>query len=270
MRNLILFLTRFRTFGLFLLMEGICAWLVVGYNQRQNASFLNSSNTLAASISKFSNATSKYLDLGETNAQLLEENRLLREQLALLSLDTSQSFESDTLIDVVKARIINSTYFRPTNYITLDAGKLDGVEPGMGVISKAGVAGQVKSVSNHFSTVISVLHRGMLISSSIKRTRTLCSTQWDGFSPLYAETKFVPRHIELQIGDSIVTSGYNSIFPADVLVGIITELSLEKEDPFYTIKIRLATDFTSLNYVYILKSSMKEERDSLESTLQGL
>lgn len=271
MRNLILFLTRFRTFGLFLLMEGICAWLIIGYNQRQNASFLNSSNTLAASVSQLSNFTSEYLSLGTVNEQLLEENRKLREQVAYLA-NANRPINPifDTLYDVVEANVVSSTYMRPTNYITLDAGKKAGIAPGMGVISKDGIVGQVKSVSNHYATVISILHQSMMISTSIKRTSTLCTTQWDGESPLFSTTKFVPRHIELQIGDSVVTSGYNSIFPPNILVGVISELSLQKEDAFYNIKIRLATDFTSLNYLYVLTSRRKSERDSLELDTQGL
>lgn len=264
MRNLILFLNRFRTFGLFLLIEAVCIWLIVGYNQRPNASFFNSSNALAASISDFSSSTSDYLNLGLVNQQLLEENKKLREQLTLLNLHRPNEFVVDSAFTLVEGKVINGTFTRATNYLTLDIGQNAGVKPGMGVLSKNGVAGRVKSVSGNFATVISLLHRNMLISSAIKSTNTLCTTQWNGESPLYSEVRYVPRHIALQIGDSVVTSGYNAIFPPGQLIGVISDLSLKKEEAFYEVKIRLATDFTSLNYLYVIRNTLKSERDSLE------
>lgn len=264
MQNLLNFLYRYRTFGLFLLLEGVCAWLIVSYNQRQNAAFLNSSNALVASINSLSSNTTNYFQLREINKQLVDENLLLREQLANSAL---ASVELDTVsakYTLRKAKVINNTFRRSMNYMTLDAGTNDGVRPGMGVISGFGVVGQVKSASDNFATVTSLLHRNLLVSSAIQRTQTLCSVQWDGLSPLEAELKYIPRHIGIQKGDSVVTSGYNSIFPAGIMIGIISSFELDDNDVFYSAKIKLAVDFSSLDFVYLVENEMKVEQDSLE------
>ncbi|WP_421874941.1 rod shape-determining protein MreC [Marinoscillum sp.] len=264
MQNLLNFLYRFRTFGLFLLLEGVCAWLIIAYNQRPNAAFLNSSNSLVAGVNLLTSNTTNYFQLKQINSQLVAENQLLREQLANHSLGKVELDTSKERYILKKARVINSTFRRSMNYMTLDAGLDQGIKPGMGVISGFGVVGQVKSASNSFATVTSLLHRNLLISSSISRTNTLCTVQWDGESPLQAELKYVPRHIPIKEGDSIVTSGYNAIFPKDIYIGKIASFELEDNDVFYNAKIDLAVDFSSVDYVFVIENRMKQEQDSLE------
>ncbi len=269
MQNLLLFLYRFRTFGLFLLLEGICVWLIVSYNRRANASFLNSSNALAGAINAFTNNTSDYFDLQKVNNELLEENKQLRIQIANSNLLHANHDTINTTYDFYEAKVINNTYRRSMNYLTLDRGSKDGLEPGMAVINQSGVVGQVKATTPNFATVISLLHRNLLISSEIKRTQTLCTVQWDGAEPKGAALKFVPRHIPVQIGDTVVTSGYNAVFPDGIMVGIISELNLADNDVFYEAKIDLAVDFSSIDYVYVIKNEMKAEQDSLESVTKS-
>ncbi len=265
MQNLINFLYRFRTFGFFLLLEGFCTWLIISYNQRQNAAFLNSSNTLIAGFNKYSNGANNYLALGETNQKLLDENAFLRRQLAIANRD--KKGPDSTIIkkfDFIPSKVINNTFDRSLNFFTLNVGSEDGVKPGMGVISNEGVVGRVKSVSIHFATATSLLHRNLMISSSIKRTNTLCTVQWDGILPTEAAIKYIPRHVKLQAGDSVVTSGYNAVFPSNILVGIVSDLTLTEADAFYEARMTLASDFTSLSYAYVVKSELKIEKDSLE------
>ena len=79
---------------------------------------------------------------------------------------------------------------------------------------------------------------------------------------------FVPRHINLEQGDTIVTSGYNSIFPENILVGFIDEFSLVENASFYDIDVQLSNDFSKLAYVYVIKNPLKEEIINLESEIQ--
>ncbi|HCX23194.1 MAG: rod shape-determining protein MreC [Flammeovirgaceae bacterium] len=264
MQNLLNFLYRFRTFGLFLLLEGVCAWLIIAYNKRPNAAFLNSSNSLVASVNSMTSNTTNYFQLKQINDHLVAENQLLREQLANQSLGKVEIDSSKERYILRKAKVINNTFRRSMNYMTLDAGMNQGIQPGMGVISGAGVVGQVKSASGNFATVTSLLHRNLMISSSISRTKTLCTVQWDGISPLQADLKYVPRHIPIQVGDSITTSGFNSIFPDHIMIGTIASIELEDNDVFYDAKIDLSVDFSSINFVFVVENLLIEEQDSLE------
>ena len=265
MRKLLDFLYRRRIGALFIALEIVCFWLVVNYNQRQNSDFLNSSNALAARVSTTSQNISDYFDLVEINAQLMNENELLQKQINTSRIDPDSSRVGIEGFEVIGARVINNTFRRSLNFITISSGEAKGITPGMGVISANGVVGQVKSVSKNYATIYSILHPNVMVSSSVKKTNTNCSVQWDQEVYHSASLKYVPRHIELQIGDTIVTSGYNSIFPSGVNVGIVSSLNLEDHMTFYEAKVRLSTDFTSIPNVFVVMDEKKIEKDSLES-----
>ena len=172
--------------------------------------------------------------------------------------DTIDRFE------VIGAKVINNTYDRNMNFLTIEAGKQDSLDAGMGVISAFGVVGQINSVSKNFATVYSLLHPNLLVSSKVKRTNTKCTVQWDQSDYAHASLKYIPRHIKLKVGDSIVTSGFNSVFPESVSIGVIEEFELDEHTTFYDAKVRLSTDFTSLYHVFVIKDLLKKEKDSLE------
>lgn len=264
MQRLLDFLYQQREIAVFLGLEILSAWLLINFNNRHNASFLNSSNEAAATLTKTSNDVSDYFNLTEINDQLMLENQKLQQELRMLRSEPTAYLDTIDQFKVIGAKVINNTYDRGENFITVSAGRKDSIEVGMGVISSFGVVGQVKSVTNNFATIYSVLHPKLLISSKVKRTNTKCTVQWDQVSYDKASLKYIPRHIKLKKGDSIVTSGHNSVFPENILIGTIEDLSLEEHMTFYDAKMNLATDFTSLYHVYVIRDLFKPEKDSLE------
>ena len=263
MQRLLDFLYQQREIAVFIGLEILSAWLLINFNNRYNASFLNSSNEVAASITQTSNDFSDYFRLTEVNEQLMKENERLQQELRLLRTERSSYIDTVDQYRVIGARVINNTFDRSANFVTISAGRKDSIEVGMGVISSYGVVGQVKSVTNNFATIYSLLHPKLLVSSKVKRTATKCTVQWDQEQYDRASLKYIPRHIKLVEGDSIVTSGFNSVFPENILIGIVDELYLEEHMTFYEAKVKLATDFTSLYHVFVIKDSFKQEKDSL-------
>jgi rod shape-determining protein MreC len=134
----------------------------------------------------------------------------------------------------------------------------------MAVISSSGVVGIVKDVSEHFSTVISLLHRSTKISSKVQGSEYFGSTIWDGESPEYANLFDIPSHAKVSLGDSVVTSTYSGIFPRGILIGTISALG-ESGESFKDIEVKLSTNFRTLSYVYVVRNIFKAERDSLEA-----
>ncbi len=264
MRQLLNFLFQRREIGLFLILEILSIWLLISYNRRYNASFLNSSNRVSASISQTSSKISDYFKLANINEELVRENEKLRQQVNELK-KTPYAF-SDTLsrYAVLSAKVISNTFNRSTNFITLAGGRNERLKPGMGVISKDGVVGQIKSVSQNFSTVFSLLHPNLMVSSKVKRTGTNATVQWDQRDHAHAMLRYIPRHINILKGDTITTSGFNSVFPEDILLGVVEDFSLSEEMTFYDARIKLATDFTSLTNVYVIKDLLKQEKDSVQ------
>jgi rod shape-determining protein MreC len=275
MQQLFLFIYQYRAFFLLVVLELFCGWLIITNNRYQGAAFFNSSNRLAAGILQTSHNVSEFFALREVNQQIVAENARLQQnllektsqvvhvydttQLASLSLSAAETYE------FIPAKVINNSVRNYKNHITINKGRNHGIEPGMGVISGQGIVGKVRTVSANYSVITSVLHGDVLVSSKLKRTGDLCTTKWNGTDPLLAQVLYLPSYIKVQVGDSIVSSGFNAVYPEGVMIGRVKEVELRNESLFYDIKLELSTPFNRLGSVYALKYVGREERDSLET-----
>lgn len=275
MERLFLFVYQYRSFFTFLALQVVCIWLLVENNRYQGARFFNSANRVAASVNASTQNFRDFLSLRETNKALAEENAILRKKLeqrnqSLYSLNVRE-IDDPILInrfDFQAARIINNSVHRFKNHITLNKGTKDGIEPGMAVISSDGIVGKIKSTSEHFSVVTSLLNIDVLTSVQLLRTSHFGTVQWDALSPDYVNLLYMPRHVKPEVGDTVVTSGYNSVYPEGILVGTISKIELRDEALFHTIRVKLSQDFRKLTYVAVVKSNLKEEQEILEQTVE--
>ncbi len=167
---------------------------------------------------------------------------------------------------LIPARVINNSLRNVDNYLTLNVGTADGVQAGLGVLSATGVVGRVKAASEHYATVTSLLHSKSAVAAKIKRDGTFGSVKWPGDDFSHALLDYIPRQNRLVRGDTVVTSGYNAIFPEGVLVGTVESFVKEPDKNFWTVTLRLSTDFSRLTYVYVVHNRPHIERDSLETS----
>jgi rod shape-determining protein MreC len=271
MQTLFLFFYKYRAFALFLALELLCTWLVIQNNRYQSAAFFNSANYVAASVTEAAHEVESYLFLKENNASLAAENAGLRQQLkemeqrmaipynrASVAREVAQQYNYEA------ARVINNSTNRFKNFLTLSKGRRDGIKPGMGVIGTNGVVGKVKSVSDNYAVVISLLHTNSYISATIQGANAFGSIHWNGNDPKVANLEFIARHHSINVGDTILTSSYNAVFPFGIPVGVISEINLPENATYYDIKVDLAADFSSIPYVYVIKNKLLNEKDSLE------
>ena len=268
MQRILLLLYSLRVFLLFILLEVIAIWLIVSYNSQQGSVFFNSSNQLAGNILGTKNNVSEYFSLREVNTRLVETNAELLAELEMYRKPADSLFiELDSLkmasFEFKGAKVINNSIRLSQNHLTLNKGANQGIKPGMGVFNGQGVVGRVKGVSENFSTVISLLHTALLVSSKIESTEVFGSIKWDGNSPKHAKMLYVPRHVKVQVGDKIVTSGYNAVFPEGIAIGKILEVNQGTDTNYLDIVVELSTDFTRVTYVYLVENTIEQELDSL-------
>ncbi|MVN76896.1 rod shape-determining protein MreC [Hymenobacter sp. HMF4947] len=173
----------------------------------------------------------------------------------------------DVAYPLVPARVINNSLRSVDNYLTLNVGAADGIEPGLGVLSAAGIVGRVKAVSAHYATVTSVLHSKSAVAAKIKRDGTFGSVKWPGDDFSHMLLDYIPRQNRLVRGDTVVTSGYNAVFPEGVFIGTVESFVKEPDKNFWTVTLRLGTDFSRLTYVYVVHNRPRAERDSLEASV---
>lgn len=168
-----------------------------------------------------------------------------------------------------QARVIKNSINKQYNYFTIDKGENDGIKPDMAVISYNGVAGIVHSTSEHYSTVISILNTKIGISAKIRKNEYFGSVIWNAKDYKKVILREIPNHVKLVIGDTVVTSGYSSIFPEGVPIGEISGFSGTSGGNFFEIEVKLLTNFKSLTYVYIVGNLLKEEQLNLEENKQN-
>ena len=121
----------------------------------------------------------------------------------------------------------------------------------------------MKIVSKHYSVVTSILHIDVMVSAILKRTEHFGTIQWDGRNPDIVEFKYIPPHALPVNGDTVITSGYNAIFPEGVMIGVIDDVKLNEAALFYDLKVRLSQDFRKLSFVNVVKNHRQQEQDSL-------
>lgn len=182
----------------------------------------------------------------------------------------SKQIIADSVFHFIAAKVINNSTNRANNFLTINKGSKVGIAKEMGVIGQNGVVGVVKDVSENFSTIISLLHRSMRVSAKIKRNNFVGSLRWEGTQPDRAILNDIPKHVHVEKGDTILTSGYSSFFPQDVMLGVvIEEPRSDQGSNFYKIDIALSTSFNSIQYVYVVDYIRKEEKKELEEKTQN-
>ncbi len=178
---------------------------------------------------------------------------------------------TDTLNKFVvsPAKVIKNSVIREKNLITLNKGGKEGIVQDMGVISDKGVVGVVENTSDHFTTVISLLHSELSINASLKNTKHFGSLIWDTKTIDRCILVDLPKISNIQIGDTIVTGGMSSVFPAGIPIGQVSAYSVPNNSSFYKAEVRLFNDMSNLDQVYVIKNTLKEEQVSLENPSNG-
>lgn len=89
--------------------------------------------------------------------------------------------------------------------------------------------------------------------------------KWEGPSPRIIQLNTIDRTKPIFIGDSVVTSEQNAIFPGKILIGKIRRFDTSKQDAFYKIDVKLSTEFRNLTYVYVIDNKLIKEQKALEA-----
>jgi rod shape-determining protein MreC len=275
MFELFQFIIRSRNFILFVLLEVLSFYFIINTNNYWSIRYFNTSNYYAAKVLDWSNKAREYARLRQVNTDLAEENRRLNALVTQLQQFKPQgptSYKTDSVFATrfrfTVARVINNTTQHPNNYITLDKGTADGIQPGMGVISPTGVVGKVKICSEHISIVTSILHSDYMVSSYLVKAGVIGPVKWDGINPTRMKMLYISRNTKMYRGDSVVTSEYNQVFPSGILVGRVIRVDEMPNQTFHDVTLALGTDFNNLSFVYVVENKLQAEQEKLEKTTE--
>ena len=165
--------------------------------------------------------------------------------------------------------MVNNSVNRYNNYLTLNRGNKHGITSNSGVINGSGIVGIVQKTSTNYAAVMSILHRSTKISAKLKKGDYFGSLTWKGENAQEMNLEAIPKHAEVEIGDTITTSGFSSMFPKGLMIGIVESADLVNGSNFYDIKIKLSCDMNNISHVFIVTNLMREEQETLEAATEN-
>jgi rod shape-determining protein MreC len=277
-RNVFLFIRKYSNFLFFLLLQITALSFLFRYNKYHEAAFMNVAGEFTGSFNQRYSKVEYYFRLKNINEQLAAENahlnQLLKENYEKPDGNgkaVSDTVQTDSLRLIRKytwlgAKVVGSTVNTQVNFITIHRGLLQDVRPNMGVMSPQGIVGTVVNVSDNYASVMTLLHRQYKVVVKLKNGGERGTVEWDGISPMFVTLKDIPKSAKLQKGDSVVTSPTSSLFPGNLMVGTIAEVVDDKSSNFYTLKVKPATNFFNIEYVYVIANAQYFEQKMLEDS----
>ena len=196
------------------------------------------------------------------------ENEQLRDELARLQVDLQQeralSRQTQTLQQVLDlqqatplqttaAGVIGSGASPDFRTITIDKGTSDGLRPDMAVIAPAGVVGRVVTPSARAAKVQLLIDRNAAAGALIERSRVGAAEGVVEGTGSELRMNYVSSAADVQVGDIVVTSGIDGIYPKGLRIGQIESVQ-RGVGQYSAIVIRPAVDFASLEAVLIVTS----------------
>lgn len=283
MKNLLDFFVKHSAWFVLMLYLILSCVLLVRNNPYQQSVYLTSANAVCATVYEGISSVTDYFHLKGINDDLQERNALLEMELVDLRArvndlkmqlpDTLKSQPVLQHFDFVVAHVISNSIAQTNNYITINRGEADGIKPEMGVVDQTGVVGIVNVVGKHSARIISLLNPDIRLSCKLRDSEFFGSMVWEGGDSRYAVLEELPKHLTYQVGDTIVTSGFSTVFPEGIIVGTVEGRARNLSDSFVSLKVRLTTNFSQLSTVRVITNDMAEELRMLEvnpnDTIQG-
>ncbi|MEP7218802.1 MAG: rod shape-determining protein MreC [Bacteroidota bacterium] len=201
--------------------------------------------------------------LRQLNKDLSLQAMQLRDAgIKLEKLRAMLEFKQHVPLKLVSAEVIGKTTIQLRNYATLNVGAKDGIKEGMPVITEQGLAGRVIGMNNDYTVVQLLLNRDTRVAAKTTMGRNDGLITWDGASSLTLRN--IPSVQPQKIGDTVVTSNYSSLYPEDIVIGTVTEISPEQGTLFFKIKVTPAVNFATLEEAFVVLYSPDQSRLDLE------
>lgn len=268
MRNLIELLSRFGHILLFLLLEFICFVIIVRFNDSQKEIWSNTTAIMSDGVNARLKSMTDYSKLKIINDSLRLENAKLLEQVVNFRVfdreNSFQNFESDSNnlnYKLIPVTVCNKTIHLRNNKLTLCQGEKDGLTARMGLITRNGIIGMTSACSDNFCKALLITNGLSRVSGLIKGKEYTGNVSWQSGNSRILTMNSVPKYANISLGDTVVTSGYSTMFPLGIPIGIISGFQIVKGQNEYEIEIAMLEDVSTVKDAYAVDYQFKEEKD---------
>jgi len=181
----------------------------------------------------------------ELNNRCLETERSNERLRALLDFkETNKAFQ------LAAAEVIgrDPSYWAKT--MMIDKGDSDGIQKGFPVVVHRGIVGQIIETTGHYSKVLLIIDQNSAVDSLLQRTRVRGIIKGDSAKSFFFE--YVLRKGSVKIGDMVISSGLDGVYPKGLRVGTVSEILRSNSGIFQEIKVKPYVDFEKLEEVFVL------------------
>jgi len=195
--------------------------------------------------------------LNKSLNDLIEKNNQLHEiELANTRLRELLNFQKTLTHKVVAAEVIGKDPSGWFKTVIIDKGRSDGLQKGLAVVLPTGIAGQVIEVSGHYAKVMLIIDRNSAVDAMVQRSRARGIIK--GASADQCRFEYVLRKNDVQIGDTVIASGLDGVYPKGLRIGRISDLSEPSSDIFYEITVTPFVDYEKLEEVLVILHPQSE------------
>lgn len=199
------------------------------------------------------------LNVREENDRLVERVNSLEARNSRLLEFESENKRLQQLLKVTEEHKLEGVVasvigYDPSSWlqaVVLNRGSRHGVEPGMAVLEGDGLVGQVTSVSYNSSRVLLITDPLSGVDAIVQGSRARGVVEGNGGKT--SSWRFVLKEEEVHIGDRVISSGFDGVYPKGLLIGVIVDINSKNERMFRSISIKPAVDFAKLETVLIVK-----------------
>ena len=231
--------------------------LMITTDNASGASFRNIALSSIGYIGKTIYQIESYFNLSEENTTLRQQNaNLAYENMQLqdallenLRLRKLLGFREKTQLKLTTAEIIGHNPHDIVSGLLLNAGKEMGIQKSAAVLTADGLVGKIISADDDYSICQILLDANIRVSAGIQRNRELGIIAWDGSNQL--KFLYIAKTIKVHVGDVIITSGMSRIFPENIKIGVVVNISMENEGMFQEILVQPSVAFSKLEEVQV-------------------
>lgn len=259
----------------FILLEVAALVLLHSSSSVQNVWLNRASHRTMAFLWGSGETVRSQFQMEELNRTLQAENARLQERLrAYEALGVEQeelarmAAQEAAKYRYTPATVVKMSRNRTHNYIILNKGSEDGIRPQSGIISDLGVVGIVEAVDKHYCYGLTLMNPEMSIGARLGRSELVAPLSWDGRHSGRAILRNLPPHFNVEPGDTVRTSGFSSIFPPDIPVGVTGESRLV-DGSTRQVDVELFQDFSKLRYVTVVENRDRAVIMALEAEGEG-
>jgi rod shape-determining protein MreC len=220
-----------------------------------------------AVVSAITGTAGSYVDLRHAR----EENSELKEKVDQLTAERNKALERAAELDLIRSQLALPT--RPqyrelaANVISrdvslwfrrliIDRGTLDGVKRDMPVATAVGIVGRIIAVGPNSAMVQVITDKHAGVGSMLQTSRAMGETR--GTDHDLCELKNVSTSVNVQVGESVVTTGLDRIYPKGLLVGTVERIEADPNAPWHRIFVKPAAPVDRAEHVFVLLVDQKD------------